>query len=293
VVQIVSGRDLQIEGALETTSMLHHVMVGTWGLGLHASSSLTPRRLLAQKHAKSSRSGCSSCSSGSALLDLRPSARRNYSGVGCRTLAGILGLQLARCRQRWCWLVRASKSAGPASEDDEGSRKIDEDIPTSETIDPYFEQPQWHEPPRGWPPQIPDLWVPLGPHTAATDFIMIVPPASLPRTLIYNALCHLPLNEFDLQARLYPAASHLLTSEQLQRLFMAAGVPTPLQHGLDVGAGDGCITGELRPLCKELIVAETSRGMGRSLVRRYSEDTIKTPRFLRGWLFSCFAVQCA
>lgn len=143
-----------------------------------------------------------------------------------------------------------------------------------------FEDPQWHQPPASWPQRAAKLFVPLGPHEAAEDFILDAPCASAWRARLYGLLCRLPINEYSLRARLYPPASHLLTSAQLQRLFVAAGVRAPIERALDIGAGDGCLTAQLRPLCGSVAAAETSSGMGRRLARQgyevWCEDVAET-----------------
>ena len=127
-----------------------------------------------------------------------------------------------------------------------------------------FDDAQWSKAPQSWPATLARLFVDLGPHDAATDFVLNAPMASSPQALIYQALCELPLNEFDLQALLYPAGSHLLTTEQLQKLLARTG-PTSKLRVLDVGAGDGCITQNIRALGCTLVASETSMGMAMRL----------------------------
>lgn len=143
-----------------------------------------------------------------------------------------------------------------------------------------FDEAQWHEPPASWPQPSADLFVALGPHDAAEDFIEAAPITSAWRARLYKWLSRLPVNEHDLQSWLYPPASHLLTSRQLLRLFAAAGISSPPRRALDIGAGDGCVTAALRPLCEEVVAAETSKGMGRRLRRQgyevWCEDIAET-----------------
>ncbi|CAK0837704.1 unnamed protein product [Prorocentrum cordatum] len=123
--------------------------------------------------------------------------------------------------------------------------------------------------PPEWPRRLASRFVPLGPDPAAEAFLRSVPRASVARTLAHHALCGLPLDDFDVNAWLgivYPL--HLLTNAQLRALFAAAALPTPLSRALDdVGAGEGSVTAELRPLCARLVAAETSRGMAARLRR--------------------------
>lgn len=128
---------------------------------------------------------------------------------------------------------------------------------------PLFDEVQWREAPASWPQSLAKLFIPLGPHQAATEFVMNAPPSS-PQALIYQALCQLPVNEFDLQALLYPAGSHLLTTRQLEMLLTYTGPPSELRV-LDVGAGDGCITKNLKALGLRLVATETSLGMATRL----------------------------
>ena len=127
-----------------------------------------------------------------------------------------------------------------------------------------FDDTQWSQAPQSWPASLARLFVDLGPHDAATDFVLNAPMASSPQALIYQGLCELPLNEFDLQAVLYPAGSHLFTTEQLQKLLSRAG-PVSKLRVLDVGAGDGCITQNIRALGCRLVASETSMGMAMRL----------------------------
>ena len=131
---------------------------------------------------------------------------------------------------------------------------------------PLFEDAQWWEAPQSWPKGLAKLFVALGPHDAATDFIVNAPMALSTQAFIYQALCELPVNEFDLQALLYPAGSHLLTVDQFKMLLSYTGyLPSELRV-LDVGAGDGCITKNLRALgVGQLVLSETSLGMATKL----------------------------
>ena len=87
----------------------------------------------------------------------------------------------------------------------------------------------------------------------------------MPQTLLHRALCCLPLDDFDVNAwfDLYPL--HLFSPDQLARLLEAAGLPLPVQRGLDVGAGAGGVSAPLRDVCRSLTAVETSRAMARTL----------------------------
>lgn len=122
---------------------------------------------------------------------------------------------------------------------------------------PDFGEEKWREPPASWPEKLAKLFIPLGPHDAATDFVLDAPAAPLQNVLLYEVLSNLPLNEFDLQAMLYPPASHLLTERQLLKLF--AEIPSKPRI-LDVGAGDGCVTRHLQAVASSLVATETSFG---------------------------------
>ena len=162
-----------------------------------------------------------------------------------------------------------------------------EESEESEESDGEFEEPElptfaerkWSAPPQTWPNEAAALFVPLGPHTAATRFVGEAPVASWFPATLYNVLCELPVNEFDLQAWLYPKGSHLFTARQLQRLLEATGV-TCLGRVLDVGAGDGCHTAVLRAVSQSVVAAETSRGMAWHLEREgyevWCEDVSET-----------------
>ena len=119
---------------------------------------------------------------------------------------------------------------------------------------PDFREEKWRQPPAE---KLAELFIPLGPHDAATDFVLDAPAPPLLNVVLYEALCYLPLNEFDLQAMLYPAASHLLTEQQLLKLF--AEIPSKPRI-LDIGAGDGCVTRHLKAAASSLVATETSFG---------------------------------
>ncbi|CAJ1444730.1 unnamed protein product [Effrenium voratum] len=150
--------------------------------------------------------------------------------------------------------IGAPRSEAPWAEADEGWEP------------PLFEEAQWWRAPEEWPEEARRLFVPLGPFDAATDFLCEAPPASKLAAALYEALGALPLNEFDLQALLYPGASHLLTARQLRQLLAFGGSRAP-KSVLDVGAGDGCVTEQLRKLKAEVVALETSRGMAWRLRR--------------------------
>lgn len=131
----------------------------------------------------------------------------------------------------------------------------------------FDEERDWHVPPAEWPKQLRDMFLPLGPFREANAFVESAPASSLWRTLLCNALCRLPLDDFDVKAWLRMGPVHLLTRSQLERLFAAAGIAVPLPRVLDVGAGEGHVTAALRPLCASLLAAETSTGCARRLRR--------------------------
>ena len=146
---------------------------------------------------------------------------------------------------------------------------------------PTFGERKWRKAPSSWPAEVAELFVPLGPHAAATRFVETAPVASwLPATL-YNVLCELPVNEFDLQACLYPKGSHLFTAPQLRKLLKAAKAAAS-GRVLDVGAGDGCHTAVLRVVSEEVVATETSQGMAWQLEREgyevWCEDVSETSR---------------
>jgi len=151
---------------------------------------------------------------------------------------------------------------------------------TALACEAFDDDPLWSQPPDSWPESLASLFVSLGPHTAADDFLAEAPFTSSTRARLYALLSNLPLNENDVSSWLYPPACHLLKGEQFRRLFEAAGVQAPLQRVLDVGSGDGCVTDQLRPLCNELVLAESSRGMARRLRRSgytvWREDIAQT-----------------
>lgn len=134
--------------------------------------------------------------------------------------------------------------------------------------------------PRRWPKRLTDLFVQLGPDAGAAEFVRTAPRASVARTVLHHSLCMLPLDDFDVNAWLGIYPLHLLTRSQIERMFAAAGVPTPVGRALDVGAGDGLVTKELARLCDSVTAAETSRGMARHLSRQgfsvWTEDVAET-----------------
>ncbi|CAE7372010.1 METTL9 [Symbiodinium sp. CCMP2456] len=164
------------------------------------------------------------------------------------------------------------------------AKREDVDVPASDLEElelelPTFEERKWRKAPSSWPAEVAELFVPLGPHTAATRFVETAPVASwLPATL-YNVLCELPVNEFDLQACLYPKGSHLFTAPQLRKLLKAAKAAAS-GRVLDVGAGDGCHTAVFRMVSEEVVATETSQGMAWQLEREgyevWCEDVSET-----------------
>lgn len=175
--------------------------------------------------------------------------------------------------------VAVTRGAGLREAAGNEERELEEEEDAWEAL-PQFDEPEWHKAPTSWPPEAKKLFVPLGPHDMATAFVRDAPVVSWPKAMLYNFLCRFPLDEFDLQSWLYPPACHLATTDQLLRLFDACGLSEPVPKALDIGSGDGCLTKSLRPLCRELTVAETSRGMARRLQRQghqvWREDIAET-----------------
>ena len=190
--------------------------------------------------------------------------------------------------------TKGSRSVDLSAESKELIEELNEEDEEDEEIESFVDA-QWSEAPESWPAELAKLFVDLGPHDAATEFILNAPMASSPQALMYQALCELPLNEFDLQALLYPAGSHLLTTEQLQMLLARTGKTEPEVRELrvlDVGAGDGCITKNLRALgLSRLVASETSIGMAMRLwmggYEVWREDTCMVSSFELAHPFCC------
>lgn len=119
--------------------------------------------------------------------------------------------------------------------------------------------------PKAWPRHIAELFLPLGPERWAPQFVRTAPRIPLARTCLHRALCCLPLDDFDINARLDTYPLHLFSADQFGKLFSSAGIETPLPRVLDVGAGAGFVTKHLHPYCQTLVATETSGGMARRL----------------------------
>jgi 2-polyprenyl-3-methyl-5-hydroxy-6-metoxy-1,4-benzoquinol methylase len=72
-------------------------------------------------------------------------------------------------------------------------------------------------------------------------------------------------SDFDVNGLLDAYPLHLFSTAQLQQLLRGAGAPPSFEKALDIGAGVGLVTDELRPLCSNVLTTETSRGMARRL----------------------------
>ncbi|CAE8595015.1 unnamed protein product, partial [Polarella glacialis] len=202
-------------------------------------------------------------------------AMRSRMSLVCHQARSSTALSLVK-------LPRAAHVRRQSQSRDEDEEAMDQDMDSDDDEDdlPIFDELEWWEAPASWPDEVAQLFLPLGPHSAATDFVQNAPCASAPRARLYNLLCRLPLDDFDLQSVLYPPGSHLLTKSQLQGLFETAGIQLPVGRALDVGSGDGCLTAELRQVCSKVVAAETSRGMARRLRRQgyevWREDVAET-----------------
>jgi hypothetical protein len=72
-------------------------------------------------------------------------------------------------------------------------------------------------------------------------------------------------SDFDVNGLLDAYPLHLFSTAQLEQLLRGAGAPTSFEKALDIGAGVGLVTDELRPLCEHVVTTETSQGMARRL----------------------------
>jgi len=122
-----------------------------------------------------------------------------------------------------------------------------------------------YSPPKDWPARLLKQFVQLGPDPAAKEFLRTSRRASLSQTVLHQALCCLPLDDFDINAWLDIYPLHLLTRDQMGKLFSAANVTTPLPKVLDIGAGSGHVTHELKSHCASLTATETSAAMASRL----------------------------
>ena len=200
------------------------------------------------------------------------------------SLALLVGLVCVRsfCEPPSLEALRRPREALRLAKRAQTKEDVDSNTSDWEELDlelPTFGERKWRKAPSSWPAEVAKLFVPLGPHTAATRFVETAPVASWLSATLYNALCELPVNEFDLQACLYPKGSHLFTAPQLRKLKKAAQAAAS-DLVLDVGAGDGCHTAVLRAVSKEVVATETSQGMAWQLEREgyevWCEDVSET-----------------
>ena len=84
------------------------------------------------------------------------------------------------------------------------------------------------------------------------------------RTRLHRALRKFR-SDFDVNGLLDAYPLHLFSTGQLEQLLRGAGAPSSFAKALDIGAGVGLVTDELRPLCGRVIATETSQGMARRL----------------------------
>ncbi|CAE8599895.1 unnamed protein product, partial [Polarella glacialis] len=146
-------------------------------------------------------------------------AMRSRMSLVCRQARSSTALSLVK-------LPRAAHVRRQSQSRDEDEEAMDQGMDSDDDEDdlPIFDESEWWEAPASWPGEVAQLFLPLGPHSAATDFVQNAPCASAPRARLYNLLCRLPLDDFDLQSVLYPPGSHLLTKSQLQGLFETEGI---------------------------------------------------------------------
>ena len=72
-------------------------------------------------------------------------------------------------------------------------------------------------------------------------------------------------SDFDVNGLLNAYPLHLCSTEQLRELLRGAGASASFGKAMDIGAGVGLVTDELRPLCDAVVTAETSQGMAKRL----------------------------
>lgn len=75
----------------------------------------------------------------------------------------------------------------------------------------------------------------------------------------------MPLDDFDVNAFLNIYPLHIFSQGQLEMLLKTVRDTPVFTQVLDVGAGSGKVTQQLRPFCKSLLVSETSAGMAEQL----------------------------
>ena len=72
-------------------------------------------------------------------------------------------------------------------------------------------------------------------------------------------------SDFDVNGLLDAYPLHLLSTQQLSVLLAEAGAPPRFEAALDIGAGVGLVTDQLRPLCGTVTTVETSKQMAKRL----------------------------
>eukprot|EP00930_Biecheleria_cincta_P055515 TRINITY_DN41834_c0_g1_i1.p1 TRINITY_DN41834_c0_g1~~TRINITY_DN41834_c0_g1_i1.p1 ORF type:complete len:338 (+),score=36.73 TRINITY_DN41834_c0_g1_i1:123-1016(+) len=155
--------------------------------------------------------------------------------------------------------------------------------------------------PTSWPQNLKSLFVSLGdltggPCQAASEFLRSAPRASLCQTLLHRTLCCMPLDDFDINARLDIYPLHIFSQEQLERLLRTACEIPVFNSVLDVGAGSGKVTSQLHPFCRSLLVSETSAGMAEQLNQQgyqvWQEDIAQTAatRRAEGYEFAMISI---
>lgn len=91
-------------------------------------------------------------------------------------------------------------------------------------------------------------------------------------------------SDFDVNGLLDAYPLHLFSTAQLEQLMRGAGAPPKFHKALDIGAGVGLVTNELRPLCGSVITTETSQSMAWRLRNAgyecWEEDVAET---IGGW----------
>lgn len=113
-------------------------------------------------------------------------------------------------------------------------------------------------------PPLHDKFVQLGPDESLVDYFTRARLARHGRflTWVHRSLRGV-LSDFDINGILNTYPMHVLGTEQWRHL-----LPTSGGRLLDVGAGNGDVTGALAPLFEEVTVVETSRHMARRLQKR-------------------------
>lgn len=72
-------------------------------------------------------------------------------------------------------------------------------------------------------------------------------------------------SDFDVNGLLDAYPLHLLSTQQLSVMLAEAGAPPRFEAALDIGAGVGLVTDQLRPLCGTVTTVETSKQMAKRL----------------------------